>query len=50
MFEVVNKLYSGTFAVATLPADHAYIVMGAIPQIVKDHNVDGTKLVNINEY
>jgi hypothetical protein len=50
MFEVVNRLYSGTFAVATLPADRAYVVMGAIPQIVKDHNVDGTKLVDVNEY
>ena len=49
-FEVVNKLYSGTFAVATLPANRAYVVMGAIPQIVKDHKVDGSKLVDINEY
>jgi len=49
-FEVVNKLHSGTCSVATLPTEEAYVILGAIPQIVKDHKVDGSKLVSVNKY
>ena len=49
-FEVVNKLHSGTCSVATLPTNRAYIIMGAIPQVVKDHKVDGNKLVDVDKY
>tara|TARA_R100000234_G_C4984469_1_gene172558 strand:- start:122 stop:1171 length:1050 start_codon:yes stop_codon:yes gene_type:complete len=50
VFDIVNQLHSGVFAVAQ-PPHKPYNVMGAIPQIVKAHNVlKATKLVPVNKY
>jgi len=47
-FELVNSQVPGvTLAV---PAGRPYTILGAVPQVVKSHNVTGPNLVNVTKY
>jgi len=48
-WEVVNSQLSSEITLVA-PAKRPYVFMGAVPQIVQSHNINGSNLVSVNKY